>query len=516
MRSMSFKKTIAGCLLLPLACAAAGADATRIGRSAGAKAPEFQELYDYEAAARPLADATFPYEVKLHRAHIIMLAERGIVTRIEAAAILRGLAQVDRQAAADPALRSYLPYEAALIRAIGPVAGKLHTARSRNDLANTVNRMFYRDQVIRVLDALIALRRTVADKAQAHADTVMIVYTHRKQAQPITLGHYLTAIAESLGKHIARYEGLYLRLNQSPLGAAAAAGTGWPLDRERSARLLGFDALVVNTIEATAGWDHIAEFAADNAIYLSTLGRLASEIQLWSSDEFGMAELDGAFAGTSSIMPQKKNPDSLERTRQIAAAAVGPVSAILASLNAIEYQHSVARVALEPRAIDALMAATHAMTGVVRTLQPRPERMLSMARHGFTTMTDLADTLVRETGIPFREAHEIVAHVVEQTLAAGVGATRIDLAMVQAAARARLGRELPLTQEAVRAALDPEQNVRRRDGAGGPAPASVARMVAATRAELLEQERRQALRKRALDDARAALARAEAEALKAG
>lgn len=493
--------------------APASTDATRIGRTAVAKAPEFQELYDYDAAAKPLADATFPYEVQVHRAHVLMLAERGIVTPAEAATILRGLAQVDRLAAADPGLRSYLPYEAALIRGIGPVAGKLHTGRSRNDLANTVNRMFYRDQTIRILDALVALRRTVLDKAAAHADTIMIVYTHRKQAQPITLGHYLTAIAESLGKHITRYEQLYARLNQSPLGAAAAAGSGWPLDRERTARLLGFDGLVVNTIEATAGWDHIAEFAADNAIYLSTLGRLASEIQLWSTDEFDTAELDDAFAGISSIMPQKKNPDSLERTRQIAAAAMGPLTAILASLNSIEYQHSVSRVALEPRSIDALMAATHAMTGVVRTLQPHPERMLSLARNGFTTTTELADTLVRATGIPFRDAHEVVAHVVMQALAEKKRAADIDLPMVQAAARAHLGRELPLDAQAVRSALDPAENVRRRDGPGGPAPVAVARMIAAFRAETAAQEQRQEQRKRSLKAASAALADAEAAAL---
>lgn len=491
------------------------ADATRIGRSSGAKAPEFQALYDYEAAAKSLSDATFPYEVQVHRAHVVMLAERGIVTRAEAAAILRGLATVDRKAAADPALRAYLPYEAALIREIGPVAGKMHTGRSRNDLGNTVNRMFYRDQVNRILEALIALRRTVVDKAEGNAGTVMVVYTHRKQAQPITLGHYLMAIAESLGKHIERYEQLYARIDQSPLGAAASAGTGWPLDRERTARLLGFQGMVVNTIEATAGWDHIAEFAADNAIYLSTLGRLASEIQLWTSDEYGMAELDGAFAGTSSIMPQKKNPDSLERTRQIASAALGPLTSIIASLDAIEYQHSVARVALEPRSIDALLAATHAMTGVVHTLQARPDTMLRHARTGFTTMTDLADALVRETGIPFRDAHEIVAHVVEQTIAEGKDASRIDLAMVQAAAIAHLGEPLPLAADAVRDALDPTRNVMRRNGPGGPAPDAVMRAIADTRRQLAAQAARLTARRQALADARAALATAEADMLAA-
>ena len=252
-----------------------------------------------------------------------MLAERGIVTRADAAAILRGLNQVDARARTDPGLRTYLPYEAALIKAIGPVAGRMYTGRSRNDLANTVNRMFYRDQINRTVEALVGLRTAVVNKAADNLGTVMVVYTHRKEAQPITLGHYLMAISESLGKSIDRCEELYARMNQHPLGAAASASTGWPLDRARTAAFFGFDGLVVDTIEGTAGWDHIAEFASDNAIYLSGLSRLASEMQLWGTDKYRSAELDPAFAGTSSIMPQKKNPDSLERTRAIAANAVG-------------------------------------------------------------------------------------------------------------------------------------------------------------------------------------------------
>lgn len=509
-----FRAALAAALLAQAshagAQAVAAADGSRIGRSVSAKAPEFQELYDYDAAASTLADATFPYEVQLHRAHVLMLNEQRIITDAETLQILRGLSSVDAQAKTNSALRAYLPYEKALIDAIGHVAGKLHIGRSRNDLANTVNRMFYRDQINRSIEALIALRATVNQQAAAQVDTVMVVYTHRKQAQPITLGHYLMAISESLGKSIERYEQLYARMNLNPLGAAASAGSGWPLDRERTARLLGFDALVVNTIEATAGWDHIAEFAADNAIYMSMLSRLASEIQLWTSDEYRLAELDGAFAGTSSIMPQKKNPDSLERTRQIASATMGPLVAILASLNSIEYQHSVARVALEPRSIDAMLAATHAMTGVVRTLQPRPDHMLRDAAQGYSTMTELADTIVRETGISFRDAHEVIAMVVERALADGKRADQIDLAMIQQAASQKLGRTLALSADAVRDALDPVQNVARRDGLGGPAPSSVRRMIDAARQQTALQNERQLQRVKALGDAQALLAAAVA------
>ncbi len=449
------------------------ADATRIGRASGAKAPEFQELYDFDAAALTLTGAVFPYDSKIHRAHVVMLAEQSILTPDEASRILRGLAVADACANNEPALRTYLPYEAALKREIGSVAGKMHIGRSRNDLANAGKRMFLRDQLLRTIEAVIALRESVVNKAADHLHTVMVVYTQRKEAQPITLGHYLMAISENLGKNLDRFRELYPRINQCPLGAAATAGTGWPLDRDRTADLLGFDGLVVNSIEGVAGWDHVAEFAFDNAIFLSGLSRLASEIQLWSSDEYQMAELDASFAGTSSIMPQKKNPDSLERSRKAAFAAMGPLVAILTSLNGIEYQYSAARVELEPRSIDAMIAATHAMTGVVRTLHPNKPQMLRYAAENYATMTDLTDMLVRRVGIDYREAHEIVARVVMTAIDRGIKANHIGLELVQEAAVAQTGQRIDVSAEEIADALDPVQNVARRNGKGMPAPDSV-------------------------------------------
>lgn len=448
-------------------------DATRIGRASGAKAPEFQELYDFDAAALTLTSAVFPYDSQIHRAHVVMLAAQEILTKEEAGAILNGLRSVDNLALSDASLRTYLPYEAALKREIGAVAGKMHIGRSRNDLANAGKRMFLRDQLLRTLTAVNDLREAVVNKAAEHLDTVMVVYTQRKEAQPITLGHYLMAIAENLGKNLDRYRELYPRINQCPLGAAATAGTGWPLDRELTASLLGFQGLVVNSIEGVAGWDHVAEFAFDNAIFLAGLSRLASEIQLWSTDEYQMAELDASFAGTSSIMPQKKNPDSLERSRKAAFAAMGPLVGILTSLNGIEYQYSAARVELEPRSIDALIAATHAMTGVVRTLHPNKEQMLRYAAENYATMTDLTDMLVRRIGIDYREAHEIVARVVITAIDRGIKANRIDLALVQEAAIAQIGHEINVTGSDIIDALDPVKNVQRRNGIGMPAPESV-------------------------------------------
>lgn len=452
-------------------------DASRIGRIAGAKAPQFQELYDYEAKNETLTDAMFPYQSMLHKAYVIMLSEQHILTPKETTTILAGLKKVDTLAARDPALRVYMPYEAALIREIGSVGGKMHTGRSRNDLDNTTNRMFMRDKLLDIISSLLQFRESLLNKAADNLETVMVAYTHRKEAQPITLAHYLTAIDESFSKSTDRYIELYERINQSPLGAGATGGTSWPLDRKRVADLLGFDHLVVNTIEGVAGWDHIAEFAFDNAIYLSEVSRFASEIQLWSTDEYQMAELDNAYAGISSMMPQKKNPDALERSRKAAANAVGQLTAILTSLNAIEYQHSGTRVPLEPKSLEAVLAATHAMTGLTSTLHINKSTMLHYARKHFSTMTDLADLLVREKGMDFREAHELISIVVMDALSQNKTADQITVDMIAAAAQKQSHKQVTITQQQLQEALDPVKSIKRKQGEGMPSPESVQKMI---------------------------------------
>ncbi|MCW3466099.1 argininosuccinate lyase [Chitinophaga nivalis] len=463
-------------------------DASRIGRTAGAKAPAFQELYDYEAKNETLTDALFPYQSFLHKAYVVMLAEQHILTRPEASTLLTGLKKVDSLAIQDPALRVYLPYEAALIKEIGSLGGKMHTGRSRNDLDNTTTRMLLRDRLLDIIAALIPFRESLLHKATDNLETVMVAYTHRKEAQPITLAHYLTAIDESFGKSLDRYIELYERINQSPLGSGATGGTSWPLDRKRVAGLLGFDKLVVNTIEGVAGWDHIAEFAFDNAVYLSAVSRYASEIQLWSTDEYQMAELDNAYAGISSMMPQKKNPDALERSRKAAANATGQLTAILTSLNAVEYQHSGARVPLEPKSLDAVLAATHAMTGVTTTLHVNKAVMLDYARKNFSTMTDLADLLVREKGMDFREAHEVISMVVNDALQQGKTADKITVDMIQNAAQKLLHKNITVTHQQLQDALDPIRSIKRKQGDGMPSPESVQKMISSSNKNIQDKK----------------------------
>ncbi|MBB5621450.1 argininosuccinate lyase [Pedobacter cryoconitis] len=452
-------------------------DASRIGRTSGSKAPEFQELYDYEVSTKNLVSVTFPYQTLSHKAYVIMLAEQKIISGKEAKTILNGLLKTDQLALRNPSLQVYLPYEAQLIKEVGSVGGKMHIGRSRNDLDNTINRMFLRDQLLEVIGAVLKLRTAIQTKAADHLQTVMVIYTHRKEAQPGTLAHYLTAIDESLAKSSDRYLQLYERIDQCPLGSGASGGTSWNLDRFRVAELMGFNKLVVNTIEGAAGWDHIAEFAADNAIFMSELSRLASELQLWSTDEYNSVEMDNSYAGISSMMPQKKNPDALERTRKAAAITTGQLMSILTSLNGIEYQHSGVRVMLEPKSLDALLAATHTMTGVVSTLHVNKETMLKYARENFSTMTDLADILVRSADLDFRDAHEVIAAVVNQAIKEKKTADHITIAMIQHAAKERLGQELAISEKQLQAALDPVQSVEHKTGPGMPAMASVTQML---------------------------------------
>ncbi|WP_157676764.1 argininosuccinate lyase [Chryseobacterium sp. T16E-39] len=451
-------------------------DASRIGRTSVAKAPEFQELYDYETKNETLADAMFPYQSYLHKGYVIMLAEQNIISKDEAKKILKGLQNVDELAENDPALRLYLPYESALIKEIGNLGGKMHIGRSRNDMDNTTNRMFLRDRLLDIISSLIQFRIELLSKASGHLNTVMVAYTHRKEAQPITFAHYLTAIDESFSKSLDRYIELYTRMDECPLGAGATGGTSWPINRARVGELLGFKGLVSNTIEGVAGWDHISEFASDNAIYMSSLSRFASEIQLWSTDEYRSVELNDAFAGISSMMPQKKNPDALERSRKAAANSVGQLMSILTSVNAVEYQHSGTRSPLEPKSLDAVLAATHAMTGLTKTLQVNKEQMLKYARENFSTMTDLADLLVRKNDIDFRDAHEIIADVVNLAITEKKTADKITIDMIKNVA-AKRNQKLNITNGELQEALDPVQIVTRKVGLGMPAPTAVQSMI---------------------------------------
>ena len=482
----------------------------RFGRAKIPAAPELVGLLESRARAQSYAVASYYCQVLIHRAHVVMLVEKGILSKDEGRSILEGIREVAEAAKKDDRMVSYMATESELITRIGEVGGKMHIGRSRNDLAHTQQRIFYRDQIERIVEALIQYRRALTAKAEENLESIMPGYTHWRQAQPVTLGHYLIAHVDAAGRSLDRLLDLYERTNLSPLGAAALAGTGWPIDRKRTMELLGFTRLCENTYDGVAAHDYVIELACALAIHMCDLSRLAEDLQIWSSDEFAMIDLDESFAGTSSIMPQKKNPSSLELVKKSASEVMGALVMALTSVKGASYTNVQDRAVLEPVTIETVSGCTKVMAGVVSTLVPLREIMLLRARQGFSSMTDLADALVRSHGLTFRQAHEIIAGVASEAIALHRRPEELTVGMIEEAAAKHLGKELRMDEEELRSAVDPVENVKRRNGIGGPAPEEVRRMIEARKILILQEEESRRRRLKRIQEAAIALEKAEA------
>jgi len=443
-----------------------------------------------------------------------MLTEQGILTKEEGAAILKGIKEVEEAAKEDERLTSYMSTETALIDKIGVVGGKMHIGRSRNDLGATQRRLFYRDKIERLVEAIIEYRKVLLRKAEENLNTVMPGYTHWRQAQPTTLGHYLMAHVDAAGRCIERLEDVYERTNLNTLGAAALAGTGWPINRVRTTELLGFDDICENTQDCVAAHDYVVEFASAIAIYMSDLSRLAEDLQIWSSDEFAMIDLDEAYAGTSSIMPQKKNPSCLEMVKLFAAESIGTLATTISSIKGIAYTNIGDRAVVEPMMVDVAIGSSKVMAGVVSTLSPMKDVMLMRASKGFSTMTELADTLVRDYDISFRQAHDIIAATTSKAISEGRTADQITAEMIEEAALESIGRKLGVSRHDLRLAIDPVENIKRRKTIGGPAPEEVKRMIADRWKKVDAEIFRHKERLKRLDEAYGELGRAESNIMK--
>jgi len=449
----------------------------RFGRASKSSAPEITELEFNRAHPQNIDVASYYCQVLIHRAHTVMLAERGIITREEAIRIIRGIKEVEEDAKRNEKLVSYMATEFALINKIGEVGGKMHIARSRNDLGHTQRRLFYRDQVERLIEAVINFVKALLKKSDENLETVMPGYTHWRQAQPTTFAHYLIAHVDAAVRTVERLEDLYRRTNLCAMGACAFAGTGWDIDRHRVKELLGCDALVENSQDAVGSTDYVIEFASAVAIHMSNLSRLAEDLQIWSSDEYGMIDIDEAYAGTSSIMPQKKNPLILERIKSYAAESIGSMVATAASMKGVSYTNAQDRVNLEPEMIDLAVGSTNVMAGLTTSLTPMKDRMLENLMNGFSAMTDLADTLVRNFGISFRQAHDVIVSITLKALSEGKRADQITQEMIRESSKETLGLDLKIPEVDLHQSIDPVENVKRRKLIGGPAPESVKSMI---------------------------------------
>ena len=435
----------------------------------------------------------FAADVAVDRAHVVMLDEQDVVDRADAAAILEALADVE--AAGHAALPDgedvHAAIETAVIERVGERGGRMHTARSRNDEVATCIRHRLRADVLDAVAATIEAREAVADAADRHAETVMPGFTHLQPAQPTTVGHYLGSDGAALARDTERLLDAYGRINRSPLGAAAFAGTPFDIDRERTAGLLGFEGLVENSMDAVSARDFLVETTAAVAALSTTLSGLAEDLVVFSNR--GYVELDDAYASTSSIMPQKKNPDTMELVRGTAGDAAAGLNALLSILKGLPRAYNRDLQRAHPHAfeaVDAVREATTVAAGAVATAEWDAPALSAAASAGFSTATGVADLLAM-SGIPFRTAHETVALAAE---ALGDGSdAEAAYAALEAAAAETLGEPLEarVDREAVEAALDPVESVTSRDSVGGPAPSAVE----ATRSRARE----------ALDDHRGAL-----------
>ncbi len=408
------------------------------------------------------------------KAHAAMLADCGILTREEAETIAAGLDQVEQEIAGDRFAFSrelediHMNVEARLSELIGPAAGKLHTARSRNDQVATDLRLYIRDALDALSDGIGALQTALARKAQDHAGDVMPGFTHLQTAQPVTFGHHLLAYVEMFARDRGRLIDARRRLNESPLGAAALAGTSFPIDRAATAAALGFNRPMANSLDAVSARDFVMETLGAGTILAVHLSRLAEEIVLWCSAEFGFAALSDRFTTGSSIMPQKRNPDAAELVRAKVGRIAGAFQALAMVMKGLPLAYSKdMQEDKEPafEALDALALMLPAMTGMIEDLKPNPERMREAAARGYSTATDLADWLVRALGMPFREAHHVTGRIVRLAEERGLALEAVPLADMQAI-------EPRITADVVNV-LSVENSVASRGSFGGTAPENV-------------------------------------------
>ena len=443
------------------------------GRFAVSNADIMQEINASIGFDKVLA----PQDIRGSKAHAEMLAAQGIISKEDAASIIAGLDKVMAEIDAGQMQWSreledvHMNVESRLREIIGTPAGRLHTARSRNDQVALDFKLYVRDRIDGLDHALVRLMQSLATKALAHAGTVMPGFTHLQPAQPVTFGHHLMAYVEMIGRDRGRFADARARLNESPLGAAALAGTSFPIDRHMTAKALDFDRPAANSLDAVADRDFALETLAAASICSMHLTRLAEEIIIWMTPQFGFIKMSDRFTTGSSIMPQKRNPDAAELVKGKIGRIAGAFQSLLLVMKGLPLTYGKdmqedKEVTFD--AFDALGLSLDAMTGMIGDLEPRAEVMKAAAGRGFSTATDLADWLVRTLGIPFRDSHHITGRIVSAAEAKGVELEGLTLADMQAVE--------PRITAAVFDVLSAENSVKSRVSYGGTAPQNVTEM----------------------------------------
>jgi argininosuccinate lyase len=412
-------------------------------------------------------------------AHSAMLAKQGIITEGDRDAIHQGLQQVSGEIESggftfSAALEDiHMNVESRLREIVGDPAARLHTARSRNDQVAVDVRLWVREAHDRTDEQLTNLIKALLDKAEPHAATVMPGFTHLQSAQPVTFGHHLMAYVEMFGRDRSRVRDSRKRLNESPLGAGALAGTSFPVDRHMTANALGFDGPTRNSLDSVSDRDSLLEFMSAASICAMHLSRLAEEIIIWMSAPFGFVRLPDRWTTGSSMMPQKRNPDAAELVRGKTGRVIGSLVAVLTMMKGLPLTYSKDMQEDKEQLFDAadtIEIVLAAMTGMIQDLEPVPERMAAVAGAGFSTATDLADWLVRSLNIPFRDAHHITGRIVSEAEKKGCSLEELPLDVMQTVE--------PRIHQGIFEVLGVENSVRSRTSFGGTSPIRVAEQIA--------------------------------------
>ncbi|MBA2126474.1 argininosuccinate lyase [Hyphomicrobium methylovorum] len=443
------------------------------GRFAMSPAEIMQEINASIGFDKQLA----PQDIRGSKAHAQMLAEAGIITKSDAREIVKGLDQIAAEIAAGTFEFSreledvHMNVESRLKTIVGAAAGRLHTARSRNDQVATDFRLYVRDAIDGIDAALEGVQQALAEKAEKHAATVMPGFTHLQPAQPVTFGHHLLAYVEMIARDRGRFADARKRLNESPLGSAALAGTSFPIDRKKTAEALGFDRPMANSLDGVSDRDFALETLAAATITAVHFSRLAEEIVIWMTPQFGFVTLSDRFTTGSSIMPQKRNPDAAELARAKAGRVAASFQGLVMVMKGLPLAYSKDMQEDKEATFDAfanLRLIIAAMAGMIGDLEPNAEAMRAAAGRGYSTATDLADWLVKELKLPFRDAHHVTGTIVKLAEKKGVDLDQLTLSEMQSVE--------PKITKPVFSVLSVENSVKSRTSYGGTSPQNVLKM----------------------------------------
>ncbi|MFD1038986.1 argininosuccinate lyase [Virgibacillus byunsanensis] len=448
------------------------------------KAPTGELIkYIIEPAIKKDLKQSYYNLLEVNKSHLVMLVEQELISREDSRIILTVIRNMELKGSGvieiDPELEDlYFNIESHINQQTGiEIGGQLHTGRSRNDIYATITRLNSRDCLVKLCTLVNHLRSVILQIAKDNLYVIMPGYTHSQPAEPITFAHYLSGILHAIERDYERLENVFYRLNQSPLGSGAMASTTFNINRQQTAYWLGFDSVMNNSLDGIASRDYILEILSSLNIFMVNLSRFCHDLYTWSTDEFSYIEVDDSVAVCSSIMPQKKNPITLEHVKAKAAHLQGAFVSAISSLKNISYTHSRESSMESLRfywdALNEIEIAVEVLVPTLKTLKVNHNLMLSRTKANFSTVTELANMLVREERVSFRTAHQIVANVVMEVHEKSLNAEYIDYGMVAKAFLEKTGKSISITEELISKALDPITNVNSRDTIGGPAPEEV-------------------------------------------